>query len=315
MNQKKPLIENLTGTITNLKLENATIENTSTDKIGALAGSARNAKVEDITLNDITVNGRKYVSALIGFVENVNMANITANNINLRGSDFIGTLTGEINKGNIEDIELDNITISGTNSVASMIGIAKNANINKVTATNINVTGTNFYVAGLIGRTYTANVSNVVASGEISMTKTASGGIIGAMRDKSTLENAYGNVTVKRPSNGDNRAQNGGLVGQFESGKGTIRNSVSVADVNHDVYKVIAGTNSNDLDDIKKYLENVYENTNAAGLSNANTEGNITSIERNRLNNPDFYTSTLKWDSNIWDFTEVANGGLPKIKK
>lgn len=313
-NLNTPLIENLTGSITNIKIEDVTINNNRIDNLGAISKTAKNARVSDVTLNNVTVNGRNKTSALIGAATNTNINNVTATNVNLRGNDYIGTLTGELTNGNIENIELDSITVDGQHSLSAMIGSAKGSYMNKITATNINVTGTGFYGGSLVGRIYSTTVSNVIASGELTITKTSNGGVIGVMRDKSTLENVYGNVVVNRPQNNDNRDQNAGLVGAFEAGKGTIKNSVSMANVASDVYKVISGKNPADLEDIKNQLQNVYENTNATGLSNINQEGNIQGITLDTLKDPNFYISTLNWDSNIWDFTEVVNGGLPKIK-
>ena len=30
--------------------------------------------------------------------------------------------------------------------------------------------------------------------------------------------------------------------------------------------------------------------------------------------NKDFYINTLKWNSEIWDFTNIVNEGIPKLK-
>ncbi|NEZ47277.1 hypothetical protein FDF74_08675 [Clostridium niameyense] len=134
-NQNKPLIEELKGSISNIKFEDAKIGTDTINNISVISGKATNAYIENISLNNITIRGRDNVSALISY--------------------------------------------------------ATNTNINRVRATNINIIGRNFYAGGLIGRSFSTNVSNVVVSGEMTITKTHNGGIIGAMHG-GIIKNAYG---------------------------------------------------------------------------------------------------------------------------
>ena len=247
---------------------------------------------------------------LRGTVTNLNFENATLGG---NGVNNVAALASSSNSATIENIRLNNVNVVGRDNASSLVGVARDTNINRVTATNINVTGTNFYAGGLIGRSYSTNVSNVVVSGELTITKTHNGGIIGAMNDGSLL-NAYGNVKINRPSNNDNRAQNGGLIGTFENRKGTIKNSIAVNDVNSDVYKVIAAKDDNNLQDIKNNVQNVYEISTTSGLTSVNPEGNISAISQEKLLDINFYTNTLMWNTEIWDLSQVANGGMPIIK-
>lgn len=256
-NQKKPLIEELKGNISNIKFEDATLGTDTTNYVGVISGKSTNANIENITLNNIIVRGRDNVSALTSY--------------------------------------------------------ATNTNINRVTATNINITGRNFYAGGLIGRSFSTNVSNVVVSGDMTITKTHNGGIIGGMNG-GAIENAYVNVKINRPRNDDNRNQNGGLIGTFENRRGTIKNSIAVADVNSDVYKVIAAKDDNNIADIKNNIQNVYEISDTKGLSSVVEEANnIIAIHLNELKKKTFYINNLKWNSDLWDLSKVESGGMPAI--
>ncbi|NEZ47278.1 hypothetical protein FDF74_08680 [Clostridium niameyense] len=123
------------------------------------------------------------------------------------------------------------------------------------------------------------------------------------------------NVKINRPRNDDNRNQNGGLIGTFENRRGTIKNSIAAADVNSDVYKVIAAKDNNNIADIKNNIQNVYEVSDIKGLSSVVKDTkNIIAIQLNELKKKTFYINNLKWDSNLWDLSKVESGGMPTIK-
>ena len=62
-----------------------------------------------------------------------------------------------------------------------------------------------------------------------------------------------------------------------------------------------------------------YENKDNVGKSTTTRAGidftgKITQIDGTEVKKESFYTNTLTWDNNIWDFSRVASGGLPKLK-
>ncbi len=201
---------------------------------------------------------------LNGSVKNINLSNFIINNIN---NNEVAALASSATNAIIENIKLDNIVIQGKHNVASLIGISTNSTIDKVTSSNIDITGKGVYIGGLIGRSFNTNVSNVIVSGEITITSTHNGGIIGAMNNGGSLVNALSNVKINRPHNTDSRSENGGLVGAFEYSKGWIENSISVSDVADDVYKVVAAKTEQNMTDIKNLTKNVYEIVETTGLS------------------------------------------------
>ncbi len=257
-NLNKPLFENLNGKVTNLKIENMSIDSGNSTNLGALAKTSNNAKVENIVIDGVNIKGRENLGAIVG---------------------------------------------SATNS-----------NFNKISISGITISGPRFYVGGAIGRSNNTILSNTKVSGEIIITSTHNGGVIGAING-GTLENVFSNVVIERPNNTDNRNQNGGLIGSIESGNPIIRNSISVADVAEDVYKVIGGIDGKPAGTVlgkKDYISNVFENSQAKGISNTNEENNISSVESNEFEVKEFYINTLGWDEQIWDFSDMQNG--PSIK-
>ena len=128
------------------------------------------------------------------------------------------------------------------------------------------------------------------------------------------MENVYSNVEIKRPSNTDTRNQNGGLIGSIESGNPSIRNCITVGTVANDVYKAIGGINgktAGQLTDKKNYISKVYENSEATGITNTNEDNNIQKVDSTMFKTKEFYTATLGWSEEIWDFANLEEG--PKI--
>ena len=280
--------------------------------------SGRDAIITGEFLGEIDGNGFTMSDGTIPLFENLHgtAKNIKFDQMNVtsaNSSGSIGVLAKTTDHATVENIMLNHIQITGVSNVASLIGIAKNSKIHRITATNINIKGSGVYVGGLIGRSYDSHISNIVAQGEITVTSTHNGGIVGAVKN-TNLSNVYGNVKVNRPRSTDSRNKNGGLIGTFEDKKGSIKNSVSVNDVSPNVYKVISAMDASDVEDIKNNLTNVYEFSDTTGLSNANGEKNVSVISDIQLKDSAFYTNTLQWSSEIWDLTQVSGGAMPVLK-
>lgn len=257
-NLNLPLFDSLQGTVKNLAIENMNFNSSGTSSVGALAKTSNNATVENIKVNDVTINGRE--------------------------------------------------------NLAGLVGVATNTTFNKITVDNINITGPRFYIGGIIGRSTNVTLSNARVTGQITIEATHNGGVIGAM-NSGTLENVYSNVEIKRPRNSDSRNQNAGLVGSIEGGNPIIRNSIAIGNVAQDVYKAMGGISGKTAGQVaskKDYINNVYENSEATGISNTNEDNNIQAVDSSTFMTKAFYTETLKWSGEIWDFTNIANG--PSIK-
>ena len=249
--------------------------------------------------------------SLKGTVKNLSIENM---NFNSSGTSTIGALASTSNNATVENIKVNNVTINGRENLAGLVGVATNSTFNKISVDNINITGPRFYIGGIIGRSTNVTLSNARVTGKMSIQATHNGGVIGAM-NSGTMENVYSNVEIKRPYNADSRNQNGGLIGSIESGNPTIRNCITVGNVANDVYKAIGGINgktAGELTDKKNYISKVYENSEATGITNTNEDNNIQKVDSTMFKTKEFYTATLGWSEEIWDFTNMEDG--PSIR-
>lgn len=248
--------------------------------------------------------------SLKGTVKNLNIENM---NFNSSGTSSVGALAKTSNNATVENIKVNNVKINGRENLAGLVGVATNSTFNKITVDNINITGPRFYIGGIIGRSTNVTLSNARVTGKMTIQATHNGGVIGAM-NSGTLENVYSNVEITRPNNADTRNQNGGLIGSLESGNPVIKNCISIGNAAEDVYKVIGGINgktAGELIDKRDYITKVYENIEATGISNTNEDNNIQKVDSATFKTKTFYTETLGWSEEIWDFANLEEG--PKI--
>ena len=105
------------------------------------------------------------------------------------------------------------------------------------------------------------------------------------------------------------------VLGFSFSGNSIIRNCISIGNVAEDVYKVIGGINgktAGELIDKKDYINNVFENSGATGISNANADNNIKQVNDSTYMTKSFYTEILGWSEEIWDLNNIQKE--PSIK-
>lgn len=248
---------------------------------------------------------------LKGTIKNLKLENM---NFNSSGTSTVGTLARTSDNAVVENIEVNNVTINGRENLAGLVGVAMNSTFNKISMDNINITGARYYIGGIIGRSTNVTLSNARITGKMSIQATHNGGVIGAM-NSGRMENVYANVEIERPNNTDSRNQNGGLIGSLESGNPIIKNCISIGNVADDVYKVIGGINgktAGELADKKDYINKVYENSEATGISNTVEDNNIGKVNKSTYITKTFYIETLSWSEEIWDLTSLENG--PNIK-
>ena len=267
--------------------------------------------------NGYTINnGTKPIfNNLKGEIQNLN---IEAFNINSTNTSSLGALAKESNNALIENINLNNIDINGKELLGSLVGKSTNSTINKINASNIDIKGWHFYMGGLIGRSFSSNISDVYVQGKVKINKTHNGGVIGGMTT-STLKNAFANVEVTRVNVNDSRNKNGGLVGYIEGDvtKSSITNSINIGNVGEDIYKVFVSEDK-DISMINKSLANIYEYEPASGISSiieGQTDSKILTATEDNIKNKEFYINYLNWSEEIWDFSNITNGENPNIKR
>lgn len=247
---------------------------------------------------------------LKGKVENLRIENAT---IGASNKSNVGILAGETNNAVVNNIKLNNITVDGRDNVASLVGISRSSNFSRISADNITVTGHRYYAGGLIGRSFDSKVYDVAIQGRVNIKDTHNGGLIGAI-NRDRIERAYVNVDVTRTSVGDSRNKNAGLYGALENGAISIKDVVVKGNVSDTLYKITPATTDTEINDIAKYLINVYEYNSSQGISNISDGNTIESVNEDTLKDVSFYTDTLGWSNDVWDFSNLDSGEGPQIK-
>lgn len=112
-NLNMPLFESLKGTVKNLSIENMNFNSSGTSTIGALASTSNNATVENIKVNNVTINGRENLAGLVGVATNSTFNKITVDDINITGPRFyIGGIIGRST-----NVTLSNARVTGKMSI------------------------------------------------------------------------------------------------------------------------------------------------------------------------------------------------------
>ena len=132
------------GSAKNLKFENVSVTSTA-DKLGVLAGYARNTDISGITVNSGTVNGTESCGGIVGYTED-------------------SSISGCINKINIVGG-----SIWSKNNIGGIVGYEKSGSITNC-ANYGNVTGYSMVggIAGVVGGT----IENLFSSGDVTCIET-----------------------------------------------------------------------------------------------------------------------------------------------
>ena len=131
------------GSAKNLKFENVSVTSTA-DKLGVLAGYARNTDISGITVNSGTVNGTESCGGIVGYTED-------------------SSISGCINKINIVGGSI------WSNNIGGIVGYEKSGSITNC-ANYGNVTGYSMVggIAGVVGGT----IENLFSSGDVTCIET-----------------------------------------------------------------------------------------------------------------------------------------------
>jgi PGF-pre-PGF domain-containing protein len=234
----------------NYNITNLFIDRPTTDYLGLFGYIHPSGNIYDTILIDVSVTGNDYLGALVGFGNNIlingssatgtvvgddylgglagDLNLSTINNsyavINITGEKYIGGLAGSLNSSSIIDNSYASGNIScGYNTCGGLVGITYSySDIYHSFATG-DVIGAGYagyygntdnqYLGGLIGRSYTANVTDSNSSGKVINSEYGDGygigGLVGAT-DWSIFINssASGDVTAGAS------LRVGGLIGE-----------------------------------------------------------------------------------------------------
>jgi hypothetical protein len=226
--------------------------------------------IYDLTIGGHYVSGYNSVGGLVGnmdggFVDNVRIAGA------IQGQENIGGLIGETSRTNITNVNAL-IAVNGQQNVGGITGYAnENANITKSaiqTAEGRTISGYR-NVGGIIGDSYTSNINTSYSLAVIYGSENI-GGLVGAQREESTLNESYATSTVV----GESVETRGGLVG------------VNNGEVNNTYWDVL-GTNQ----------------YNAAGTASESIiSSNVVGLETNQMVGTSVFDNMNLFDfDNTWE--------------
>jgi len=306
---KRPLFGTMIfANVKNLRIESSEV--TSLESVaGALSRYVTFSFINNLTLKNLNVAGIGTVGGIAGNATKTTINNVKYENINVSGSNntnTIGGLFGAATYLTVENTHGINSTISGNVNVGGMIGNANHLYKMSGCSFNGEVVGRGNQAGGLVGYLQNSSIKDSYVLGNVTGNGNV-GGIVGHVAT-SNITNTYNVATVK----GNLIASTGGLFGNVLSG--SFSNNISFARVNNG-YKVY-GNGTQAI--VEAGFSNNYELAESMGHSTFEKTGinftnRITSINLANLNN-NFYTGTLKFDTKIWDLSNVSKGGLPKLK-
>ena len=157
--------------IKNLTLTNVTI-NTDGRNVGALAGFAYKATLENITVNgDIQIKGGNNVSGVAGMTRFYAMS---ATDIAVKGNDgsviegnnIIGGITAEIapngSTQTFKDLSVENVAIKGVSGVGGIVGLLTLGTVENVSVKDVALTGKTEYQGDAMGRIRLGSVAGLM---------------------------------------------------------------------------------------------------------------------------------------------------------
>ena len=274
---KVPIFTKLNGAkITNLNLENSEVTAKQVNS-GALANQAQYVEIENIIAKNIkAVSTSENVGGLFGIVTYTNMKNVHLLGGEVSGTNRVGGIAGYVGFSSLEECSSNITTMATGTACGGIVGSL----INQSTIQNC-------YSAG-------SSIGNVDV-----------GGLVGAVGE-STIANCFSIATVNAKRGGAS------LIGVSQGSN--IKNNITFAD-QYNQYKFDGRTIAEQFEN----YEGNYEYENNTGISTLTREGidfegKIKVATQQEIASVDFYSNTLGWDLNIWDFTGVMLGATPKLK-
>ena len=292
--------------------------------VGGLVGSSQTITITDSS-NSGSITGSSYTGGLVGYSSTITITNST-NSGSITSSSGAGGLVGSSQTITITDSS--NIgSITSSDCAGGLVGSSQTITITN--STNSGRITSSSGAGGLVGHGATTTIKNSGNSGSISVTTDFfgyAGGLIGE-GSEITIINSGNSGSVTASSNP------GGLVGY--GGTITITSSTNSGSVsaNTDYYGAAGGlvgyggtititnsTNSGRITSSSGAGGLVGHGatttiTNSYSLFSGNGyNGEACTIEQ--LDSREFYTETLGWSEDIWDFSEldIENGKYPKLK-
>lgn len=163
----------------------------STDYVGAFGIVAPQADLDNLTVNNVTIEGRNYVGGIAAVLDGTNANSLHVGTGTVTGNgNFVGGVTGFLVKCSMSNFS-SSATVSGVDYVGGALGFAEYCNTNNGFAKG-NVSGVND-VGGIIGRNR-SNLNRAYAQGNVTASGDRVGGFIGY--NDSNVDGAYSSGSV-----------------------------------------------------------------------------------------------------------------------
>lgn len=268
------------------------------------------------------LNNLSLFSSITGTVENLNINNFK--NIG-SSSDDITAFAKLTNKATLRNLKFNNITLEGRHRVAVVASFDNaNSTFENISVKNASVKASGVYASAFIGRKYGGTIKNVYVEGNMEITTTENGGVVGAFQKGGTIENVISKVNISKSKNTyspvANSEFNGGIVGNIYDTP-TIKNSIALGNMegfkdNDGIEKVPFKLTGAKSQTILSTIDNCYEYHNAKGSSSitTETESKIKDATTEQIHTKSFYQETLHFDENIWSLDTIKNNGYPELK-
>lgn len=252
--------------------------------------------VENLIFDNVNIDGKQTrVGAAAKISDKAYFSNIHIVNSKIKGNSIVGGIVGHDTNSN--------------DSVSSKDQYPYRSSVFSEISVNAEIAGGN--TGGILGVGDGSLIGNSYTTGTLN----GSGGIIGTNK-ASAISNCYSAMNM---TNKNSSAMSGGInIGillerctmMFNNGYPMTVKSISF----------VTGNNKNKFSAGDKELytncfEGNYEYINASGNSNSNSSEGISVASENDIKNKNFYTDTLLFSNDIWNFDGVEQGNLPTLKK
>jgi len=215
-------------------ISNLTINDSATDYRGFF-GFTSGAEIKNVTLTNVSVNGKQFVGGLVGQSETGTISNCSVSGTVSGVGKSIGGMVGRKNSGTVENSHASVNVNSNSESAGGLIGHCAGASIVFCHATG-SVSGYSS-TGGLVGYQFDGAITSCYATGNVLVDKfyfneANAGGLVGRTATV-TITKCYalGNVTVQYA--GTNFVHAGGLGGYISGG--TVQNCFARGNVDANI--------------------------------------------------------------------------------
>ena len=287
------------------------------DYIGGFVGYSSSPVVFTNCINNGDVSGEDCIGGFAGYASSGCAFTNCTNNGDVSGKSNVGGFAGNASSGCAFTNCINNGDVSGKDHIGGFAGYAGCAFTN---CTNNGEVSGEGYIGGFAGYAF-GGFTNCTNNGEVS----GEGYIGGFAGYASSGGCAFTNCTNNGEVSGEDYI--GGFVGEDYSGcaftncinNGEVSGEYNIGGFVGGAYSGCAFTNCINNGDVSGFVGYYY--SSSAAFTNCYStlfedSDNVALCTVEELNTKEFYTETLGWSEDVWDFSEldVENGKYPKLK-